>query len=269
MHRSRRSPAAAGCGPPPGSRRAARAAPRCRGTRRWWPAPSRGRRRPIRTVAGAASPALANTASIARLSASTSAVNRSMPFDRAIAARCSSISVAIPLPLVVVGDHERGLGLVASRPAFVARPGDELAARLDDERDPIDHVDLREVVEVASGQLRLGREEAAVDAVGGLGSMEGGERVAIGRGTRGRMIAVSPLPSTIADSHGEASAVDDMPPASHLGSTWAVPGRRVGGGSADPRLRQRRTRRARDAVLASRTPGTSRRRARRASRPPA
>ncbi len=43
-------------------------------------------------------PALANTASIGRLSASTSAVNRSIPFDRAIAARCSSISVAMPSP---------------------------------------------------------------------------------------------------------------------------------------------------------------------------
>ena len=40
----------------------------------------------------------ANTASIGRLSASTSAVNRSMPLERAIAARCSSISVAMPLP---------------------------------------------------------------------------------------------------------------------------------------------------------------------------
>ena len=55
-----------------------------------------------------------------------------------------------PLALVVVGDHERGFGFVASRPSLVARPGDELAARLDDERDPVDHVDVREVVEIAA-----------------------------------------------------------------------------------------------------------------------
>ena len=43
-------------------------------------------------------PARLNTASIGRLSASTSAVNRRIPLDRAIAARCSRSSVAMPLP---------------------------------------------------------------------------------------------------------------------------------------------------------------------------
>ncbi len=43
-------------------------------------------------------PARAKTLSIARFSASTSAVKRSMPFDVAMAARCSSSRVAIPLP---------------------------------------------------------------------------------------------------------------------------------------------------------------------------
>ena len=43
-------------------------------------------------------PALANTVSIARLSASTSAVNRAMPFWRAMVARCSRSSVQNPRP---------------------------------------------------------------------------------------------------------------------------------------------------------------------------
>ena len=47
------------------------------------------------------------------------------------------------LTLVVVVDHERGFGLVAAGPPFVARPGDELAVRLDGEGDPVDHVDVR------------------------------------------------------------------------------------------------------------------------------
>jgi hypothetical protein len=43
-------------------------------------------------------PARLNTASIGWFSASTSAVKRRIPLDRAIAARCSSSSVAMPLP---------------------------------------------------------------------------------------------------------------------------------------------------------------------------
>ena len=43
-------------------------------------------------------PAFENTANIAPLSPSVWAVNRSMPLDRAIAARCSSRRVAMPLP---------------------------------------------------------------------------------------------------------------------------------------------------------------------------
>ena len=43
-------------------------------------------------------PARLKTASMGRLSASTSAVKRSMPLDRAIVARCSSSRVAMPLP---------------------------------------------------------------------------------------------------------------------------------------------------------------------------
>ena len=34
------------------------------------------------------------------------------------------------------------LGVVAVRPPLVARPGDELAVRLDDERDAVDEVDV-------------------------------------------------------------------------------------------------------------------------------
>ncbi len=121
-------------------------------------------------------PALANTASIARLSPRTSAVNRSMPLERAIAARCSSSSVAIPSPVVVIVDHEGCLGLVAAGPPFVARPGDELVVRLHHERGAVDHVDGGEVVEFLVAQLGLGREVPPVDALGRLPSVERGER---------------------------------------------------------------------------------------------
>ena len=43
-------------------------------------------------------PARAKTRSIGRFSYSTSAVNRLIPLARAIAARCSSINVAMPRP---------------------------------------------------------------------------------------------------------------------------------------------------------------------------
>ena len=52
------------------------------------------------------------------------------------------------LALVGVVDHERGFGLGTAWPALVARPGDELAVRLDDEGDAVDHVDVGEVVEI-------------------------------------------------------------------------------------------------------------------------
>jgi hypothetical protein len=66
--------------------------------------------------------------------------------------------------LVLVVDHERGLGLVAPRPAFIARPADELVAQLDCEGDAVDHVDRREMCEVVFAEGRLRREEPAVDA---------------------------------------------------------------------------------------------------------
>ena len=68
--------------------------------------------------------------------------------------------------LLGIVDHERGLGLVASRPAFVARPRDQLVVRLDRQRRSVDHVDVGEVQEFLVVQLGLRREEPAVDALG-------------------------------------------------------------------------------------------------------
>ena len=65
-----------------------------------------------------------------------------------------------------VVDHECSLGFVASGPAFVARPGNELVLRLDCQRDTVDHVDVGEVLELAGVQFGLGREVATVDALG-------------------------------------------------------------------------------------------------------
>ena len=121
-------------------------------------------------------PARLNTASIGRLSASTSAVKRVMPLARAIAARCSRSSVAMPLPWCCVVDHEGGVGVVAAGPALVAGPGDELAVALDDEGHPVDHVDVREVLEVGVAQARAGREVAAVDALRRLALVERRQR---------------------------------------------------------------------------------------------
>ena len=80
------------------------------------------------------------------------------------------------LALVGVVDLERGVGVVAAGPALVAGPGDELALALDDEGDAVDEVDLGEVPEIGVAQVRLRREEAAVDALAGLAVVEGGER---------------------------------------------------------------------------------------------
>ena len=120
-------------------------------------------------------PALANTASMARLSPSTSAVNRSMPLLRAMAARCSSMQRGDAGSLVGVGDHERRLGFVASGPALVARPGDELVMGLDGQGRSVDHVDVGEVEEFLLAELGLGGEEPPVDALGGLAAVELGE----------------------------------------------------------------------------------------------
>ena len=56
---------------------------------------------------------------------------------------------------MLVGDHERGVGVVTTGPALVAGPGDELVVALDDECDAVDEVDDGEVLEVGVGQLRL------------------------------------------------------------------------------------------------------------------
>ena len=98
--------------------------------------------------------------------------------------------------LVGVVDHEGGLGLVASRPSLVARPGDELVVRLDDERRPIDHVDIGEVVEFLVVQFGLGREVPPVDALGRLPPVELGERRPVVGGER-------------ADEHGVTVAEHD------------------------------------------------------------
>jgi hypothetical protein len=82
---------------------------------------------------------------------------------------------------VGVVDLEGGVGVVASRPALVAGPGDELPVALDDQCRPVDEVDDREVGELGIAEVRLGREEPAVDAVAGLAVVERGERGRVGR----------------------------------------------------------------------------------------
>ena len=52
------------------------------------------------------------------------------------------------LAVVAVVDHERHLGVVTVVPSLVARPGDELAVLLDDERGAIDEVDVREALQL-------------------------------------------------------------------------------------------------------------------------
>ena len=88
------------------------------------------------------------------------------------------------LALVLVVDHEGGVGVVAAGPPLVAGPGDELAVALDDQGHAVDEVDVGEVLEVGFGQLRLRREVAPVDALGGLPLVERGERRRVGRADR-------------------------------------------------------------------------------------
>ena len=71
-----------------------------------------------------------------------------------------------PLALVGLVDHEGGVGVVASGPALVAGPGDELAVPLDAQRRPPDHVDVGEVAQLGRREHRLGGEEAPVVALG-------------------------------------------------------------------------------------------------------
>ena len=78
----------------------------------------------------------------------------------------------MPLPWCSVVDHERRVGVVAVRPPLVAGPGDELAVRFDDERDAVDEVDLREVIELRCAEPRLGGEVAPVLAVARLTLVE-------------------------------------------------------------------------------------------------
>ena len=80
------------------------------------------------------------------------------------------------LALVAVVDLERDVGVVAAGPPLVAGPGDELAVALDHEGDAVDHVDVREVLQVGVAERRLRREEAPVDALVGLAAVERGER---------------------------------------------------------------------------------------------
>ena len=124
-------------------------------------------------------PALAKTVSMPRLSPSVWAVKRSIPFDLATAARCSSSSVAMPLPWWRIVDHERHLGVVTVVPALVAGPRHELAPLLDDERRAIDEVDGRESFELGLRELWLGREVAQVAALCRLAQVERGQRVGV------------------------------------------------------------------------------------------
>ncbi len=77
--------------------------------------------------------------------------------------------------LVAVVDHERSLGFAATRPPFVARPGDEFVVRLDGKRSAVDHVDVGEMEQLLVAEFGFRREEATVDAVGRLSTVELGE----------------------------------------------------------------------------------------------
>ena len=76
------------------------------------------------------------------------------------------------LALVMVVDHEGGVGVVAPAPALVAGPRDQLVVALDDERGTVDEVDVGEALELGGRELGLRREVAAVDALGGLAAVE-------------------------------------------------------------------------------------------------
>jgi hypothetical protein len=83
------------------------------------------------------------------------------------------------LALVLVVDHERGLGVVAVGPALVAGPPDELAVPLDHERHAVDEVELGEVFELAAAERGLGREVSAVLALARLPLVEGSQGVLV------------------------------------------------------------------------------------------
>ena len=89
------------------------------------------------------------------------------------------------LALMLVVDHERRLSVVAAGPALVAGPRDQLVVALDDERGPVDEVDVGEALQLGLGQLRLGREVPAVDALGGLAAVELGQCAVHRRGGSG------------------------------------------------------------------------------------
>ena len=98
-----------------------------------------------------------------------------------------------PFAVARVVDHERCLGLVAPRPALVARPSDQLVVRLDRQRHAVGHVDRGEVIELLLTQLRLGGEVPTVDALGRLTAVELGEGrfVLGGQGPDERGVAAS------------------------------------------------------------------------------
>ena len=78
-------------------------------------------------------------------------------------------------PLVVVPDGEGHLGLVATWCSVVAGDGDELLADDDDKRQPVDVVDVGQVLELGVRQLAPGTEEPQVDRLGrqaGVQSLE-------------------------------------------------------------------------------------------------
>ncbi len=104
------------------------------------------------------------------------------PFDAVAARDCREVfqqQRGDAGALLGIVDHEGGFGLVAPRPAFVARPRDELVVRLDRQRCAVDHVDVGEVQEFLVVQLGLRGEEPAVDALGRLPLVELGERGAV------------------------------------------------------------------------------------------
>ena len=192
-------------------------------------------------------PARLNTASIGRLSASTSAVNRCDPVRAGDGGEVLEQEGGDALALVLVVDLERSVGVVAAGPALVARPGDELAEALDDQRGPIDEVDDGEVLEVGTGERRLRREVAAVPALRRLTGVEGGQGRRVGRvGSAGRAPSRRcrgrPCSTTAPRASGRSPLVevDLHDPPGRGGASAAVGRRRVpavanGSGAGRPR----------------------------------
>ena len=100
---------------------------------------------------------------MARLSASTSAVNRAMPFVRGDGGQVLQQEGRQASALVLVGHREGHLGLVLAGPAVVAGIGDDLVAQQRDERHTVGHVHRGEPLDLGFGQPGLGREEAVVE----------------------------------------------------------------------------------------------------------